>query len=87
MESSPLTQQNAQNASYEPKIVQLYLYLFNVLVNEPGEDVIPSEGYWRELFLLHPDKKRLSQILEPLTAEDVLLMQVCLRLVQMVGEC
>ena len=75
MESSPLTQQNAPDALHEPKVVQLYLYLFNVLVNEAGDDVVPSEGFWREFFLLHPDKERLSQILEPLTGNDVLSMQ------------
>lgn len=75
MESSPLTQQNKPDALHEPKIVQLYLYLFSVLVNETGGDAVPSEGFWREFFLLNPDTTRLRQILEPLTADDILLMQ------------
>jgi hypothetical protein len=41
------------------------------------EDAVLPEGFWRELFLLNPDKKRLLQILEPLTADDLLQLQVC----------
>ena len=75
MESSPLTQQF--QGTFEPKIGELYLYLFNALANEGTEDAVPTEGFWRELFLLNPDKNRLYQILDPLTSDDVLLTQVC----------
>ena len=85
MESSPLTQQNTPDTQHEPKITQLYLYLFNVLANETGEDLVPDEGFWRELFLLNPDKQRLFQILDPLTADDILHMQVCYALFFAVG--
>ncbi|KAK5451645.1 hypothetical protein LTS15_007905 [Exophiala xenobiotica] len=61
--------------SFEPKIVQLYLHLFTALANEDGEDAVPTEGYWREFFLLKPDKQRLYNILEPMTAFDLLHMQ------------
>lgn len=72
---SPLTQQLRPD-SFEPKIVQLYLHLFNVLANEDVEDAIPSEGFWSEFFLLKPDKQRLYDILEPMTAFDLLHMHV-----------
>jgi hypothetical protein len=62
--------------SFEPKIVQLYLHLFTALANEEGGDAVPTEGYWREFFLLKPDKQRLYNILEPMTALDMLHMQV-----------
>jgi len=47
-----------------------------VLANEEGEDAVPTEGYWREFFLLKPDRQRLYDILEPMTAFDLLHMQV-----------
>ncbi|KIW14485.1 hypothetical protein PV08_07269 [Exophiala spinifera] len=74
MESSPLTQLLRPN-SFEPKIVQLYLRLFTALANEDGDGSIPTEGFWREFFLLKPDKQRLYDILEPMTAFDLLHMQ------------
>ncbi|KAI1612644.1 hypothetical protein EDD37DRAFT_562530 [Exophiala viscosa] len=70
---SPLTQLLRPD-SFEPKIVQLYLHLFNVLANEDTDEDVPSEGFWRELFLLKPDKQRLYDILAPLTANDLLHM-------------
>ena len=72
---TPLTQQSRPD-SFEPKITQLYLHLFNVLANEDAEDLAPSEGFWRELFLLKSDKQRLYAILEPMTASDLVHMQV-----------
>jgi len=72
---SPLTQQLRPD-SFEPKIVQLYLHLFNVLANEDVEDAVPSEGFWSEFFLLKPDKQKLYDILEPMTAFDLLHMHV-----------
>ena len=72
---SPLPQQLRPDY-FEPKIVQLYLHLFNVLANDEAEDAVPSEGFWREFFLLKPDKQRLYDILEPMTAFDLLHMQV-----------
>ena len=75
---SPLTQQLRPD-SFEPKITQLYLHLFNVLANDEADEAdeaVPSEGFWREFFLLKPDKQRLYEILEPMTAFDLLHMQV-----------
>jgi hypothetical protein len=72
---APLTQQSRPD-SFEPKITQLYLHLFNVLANEEVDDAVPSEGFWREFFLLKPEKQRLYDILEPLTASDLTHMQV-----------
>ncbi|KAJ9605507.1 hypothetical protein H2200_010164 [Cladophialophora chaetospira] len=71
---APLTQQSRPD-SFEPKITQLYLHLFNVLPNEDADDAVPSEGFWRELFLLKSDKQRLYDILEPMTASDLVHMQ------------
>jgi hypothetical protein len=73
---SPLTQQLRPD-TFEPKIVQLYLHLFNVLANDDSlEDPVPSEGFWREFFLLRPDKQRLFEILEPMTASELLHIHV-----------
>ena len=73
---SPLTQQLRPD-TFEPKIVQLYLHIFNVLPNdETLEDPTPSEGFWREFFLLKPDKQRLYEILEPITASELLHMHL-----------
>ena len=45
--------------------------------NQVENDVALSEGFWRELFLLPADKARLIEILDPLTADDLLHTQVC----------
>jgi hypothetical protein len=39
--------------------------------------VVPSEGFWREFFLLPPAKGHLRQVLEHLTGDDILQLQVC----------
>ncbi|KAH0829536.1 hypothetical protein FOPE_10229 [Fonsecaea pedrosoi] len=75
---TPLTQQTRPD-SFEPKIIQLYLHLFNVLANEDGDESVPSEGFWREFFLHKPDKQRLYDILEPMTAFDLVHMQTQMR--------
>ena len=89
MEPSPLTQQPRPH-TFEPKVAELYLHLLGVpytllhaagsrllTLSQTEEDAVLPEGFWRELFLLNPDKKRLLQILEPLTADDLLQLQVC----------
>lgn len=35
-----------------------------------------SEGYWREFFLLRPDKATLQQLLNDLSPDDLLHLQV-----------
>ena len=73
---SPLTQQLRPDI-FEPKIIQLYLHIFNVLPNDDTlNDPTPSEGFWREFFLLKPDKQRLFEILEPITASELLHMNL-----------
>lgn len=64
--TSPLTRQTQE--SFQPKIVQLYSELFNL----NDEDFSPSEGFWREFYLLKPEKQKFTDILEPLTADDLL---------------
>lgn len=76
MDASPLTQE-ARPQSFEPKIVQLYLSFFNAPANEANDEAQPSEGFWTELFLLNPDKRRLYEILKPRTAGELLQIQVC----------
>lgn len=70
MEVSPLTRQT-RPASFQPKIAQLYDDLFR----QEDHDFASSEGFWGEFFLLRPDKARLGEQLEYLTAEDLLHLQ------------
>ncbi|CEJ62358.1 hypothetical protein PMG11_10859 [Penicillium brasilianum] len=71
MEASPLTQQSRPE-TFTPKIVQLYETLFKA-----SEDVYvePSEGFWREFFLLPPDRARLHSLLDGLTPDETLHLQ------------
>ncbi|CAG8946804.1 unnamed protein product [Penicillium salamii] len=69
MDISPLTQQSRPD-SFQPKIVQLYENLFKA-----ADDVDPSEGFWREFFLLPPDRKQLHAILDNLSPDDTLSLQ------------
>ncbi|KAL1958134.1 hypothetical protein VTO42DRAFT_4989 [Malbranchea cinnamomea] len=66
IEASPLTQQTRPD-TFQPKIVQLYETLF---LNQALLEL--SEGFWREFFLLPPDRSSLSQILNSLSPDDVL---------------
>ncbi|KAI9812386.1 MAG: hypothetical protein M1832_000421 [Thelocarpon impressellum] len=69
MEPSPLTQQTRPE-SFQQKIVELYEGLF-----KEDEDVEKSEGFWREFFLLRPDKASLQRIQGDLSADDLLHLQ------------
>jgi hypothetical protein len=40
------------------------------------EDREKSEGYWREFFLLKPDKATLQKIILELSPDDLLHLQV-----------
>ena len=40
------------------------------------EDDVSSEGFWREFFLLRPDKASLQRILDDLSPDDLLHYQV-----------
>ncbi|QQK45750.1 UPF0588 membrane protein [Penicillium digitatum] len=70
MDASPLTQQSRPE-SFKPKIVQLYENLFKV-----ADDAEPSEGFWRELFLLPPDRNQLHAILDQLSPDDTIGLQI-----------
>lgn len=48
----------------------------SIKVDHDG-DIVLSEGFWRELFLLPADELRLSQVLDSLTPDDLLHLQVC----------
>lgn len=71
--TSPLTRE--VHDSFQPKIVQLYCTLFNLDGHEGDEDRTLSEGFWREFFLLKPAKQKFFNVLEPLTAQDLLRAQ------------
>lgn len=73
MEVSPLTQ-DRRPVSFQHKIAQLY----DDLLREE-EDSIISDGFWREFFLLKPDRLSLQGRLESLSANDLLHLQVLLR--------
>ncbi|PIG83570.1 hypothetical protein AARAC_009072 [Aspergillus arachidicola] len=67
---SPLTQQTRPE-TFKPKVVQLYENLLQTSdYNEP------SEGFWREFFLLPPDRSQLSSILDQLSPDETLNLQV-----------
>ncbi|KAJ9256611.1 hypothetical protein DTO207G8_2614 [Paecilomyces variotii] len=70
MEASPLTQQSRPE-TFKPKIVQLYEILFNTT-----EYAEPSEGFWREFFLLGPDRSQLRGILDKLSPDETLNLQL-----------
>ncbi|KAJ2892244.1 hypothetical protein MKZ38_010098 [Zalerion maritima] len=65
MEPSPLTQQ-ARPEVFQQKIVQLYEQLFIV------DDDEQTEGFWKEFFLLKPDRLSLRRILEEESPDDLL---------------
>lgn len=69
---SPLTRE--VHDTFQPKIIQLYSTLFNLHVQDAADE-LPSEGFWREFFLLKPVKNSFHNVLEPLLAEDLLLIQ------------
>ncbi|TVY19041.1 UPF0668 protein [Lachnellula arida] len=69
MEPSPLTQQ-ARPEVFQQKIVELYEALF-----KDEDDNEKSEGFWREFFLLRPDKATLQHILDGSGPDDLLHLQ------------
>ncbi|KAM0335068.1 hypothetical protein ACHAQA_000102 [Verticillium albo-atrum] len=66
MEASPLTRQ-PQPEVFQPKIVLLYDSLFKY-----DDTTERTEGFWREFFLLRPDRNALKALLDGLSAADVL---------------
>ncbi|EPQ63839.1 Bgt-3334 [Blumeria graminis f. sp. tritici] len=71
MEPSPLTLQ-ARPDVFQQKVVSLYQQLF-----KDEDEVETTEGFWKELFLLKPDKPALLQLIDSLSPEDLLQFQVC----------
>ncbi|KAI1084332.1 DUF1741-domain-containing protein [Whalleya microplaca] len=70
MEASPLTQQ-ARPEIFQQKIVQLYDALF-----KDDEDIEEKlEGFWREFFLLNPDRASLQKTLDELGPDDLISLQ------------
>ncbi|KKK22806.1 hypothetical protein P175DRAFT_0470160 [Aspergillus ochraceoroseus IBT 24754] len=69
MMESPLTQQSRPE-TFKPKIVQLYENLF-----QNSDFAEPSEGFWREFFLLPPDRARLRSVLDSLGPDETLNLQ------------
>ncbi|GJN75141.1 hypothetical protein VFPFJ_06687 [Purpureocillium lilacinum] len=69
MEASPLTRQPPPEV-FTPKIVELYSSLL-----KDDEYAEKSEGFWREFFLLRPDRATLRTILSDLSPADVLHLE------------
>ncbi|KAK4059381.1 hypothetical protein Trihar35433_10983 [Trichoderma harzianum] len=69
MEASPLTRQ-PQPEVFVPKIIELYSVLF-----KEEDDGDKSEGFWREFFLLRPDRPTLRKILNDIHPADLLLLE------------
>ncbi|KAK3984310.1 hypothetical protein QBC44DRAFT_337215 [Cladorrhinum sp. PSN332] len=70
MEPSPLTHQPRPEV-FQPKIVRLYEALFKDY-SEDDADADKSEGFWKEFFLLKPDRPSLKRILDEITPGDLL---------------
>ncbi|KAK4155275.1 hypothetical protein C8A00DRAFT_13676 [Chaetomidium leptoderma] len=70
MEPSPLTHQPRPEV-FQPKIVRLYEALFK----DDSDEVDRSEGFWKEFFLLRPDRPSLRLILEETGPNDLLQLQ------------
>ncbi|KAJ9149245.1 DUF1741-domain-containing protein [Pleurostoma richardsiae] len=69
MEQSPLTQQPRPEA-FQQKIVHLYEELF-----KDEDEADKTEGFWREFFLLKPDRASLRRILDALPPGDLLHLE------------
>lgn len=65
-----MTQQE-RPATFEPKIAQLYDELFQ----RDEQTLDDSSGFWREFFLLKPDRARLRIRLQSLDSTDLLHLQ------------
>jgi hypothetical protein len=50
--------------------------LNSLTASQDEEDHEKSEGYWREFFLLKPDKATLQKIIVELSPDDLLHLQV-----------
>ncbi|QPH09831.1 hypothetical protein C2857_000854 [Epichloe festucae Fl1] len=70
MEASPLTRQPPPEV-FTPKIIELYSALFKD--DYDGEE--KSDGFWREFFLLRPDRQSLRNLLNNIPPSDVLLFE------------
>ncbi|KAJ5054208.1 uncharacterized protein L3040_000489 [Drepanopeziza brunnea f. sp. 'multigermtubi'] len=70
MEPSPLTQQ-ARPEVFQQKVVALYHELF-----KDEEDSETTEGFWKEFFLLKPDKATLQNLIGELSPDDLSHLQV-----------
>lgn len=85
MDPSPLTQQ-ARPEVFQQKVVALYEELFKVGVHiasslgitntAQDEEEDKSEGFWKEFFLLKPDKATLQKTIDQLSPDDLLHLQV-----------
>ncbi|KAF6817392.1 hypothetical protein CPLU01_13593 [Colletotrichum plurivorum] len=70
MEASPLTRQSPPEV-FKPKVVELYESLFK----DDDDDDERSEGFWREFFLLRPDRPALRRLLDGLGPAAMLAME------------
>ncbi|KAL8838250.1 MAG: hypothetical protein Q9176_005179 [Flavoplaca citrina] len=71
MQASPLTQQH-RPSSFQPKIDSLYEEIFET---RDDAELDFDDGFWREVFLLRPDKSNLRRRLENISVDDLLRIQ------------
>ncbi|KAL1855363.1 hypothetical protein Daus18300_011081 [Diaporthe australafricana] len=74
MDKSPLTQQPRPEA-FQQKIVGLYDELFKDDQDSADHDGQHSEGFWREFFLLKPDRPSLRRTFDQLSPADLLHLE------------
>ncbi|KAG8162500.1 hypothetical protein KVR01_008265 [Diaporthe batatas] len=74
MDRSPLTQQPRPEA-FQQKIVQLYDELFKDDQDAQDSDGQHPEGFWREFFLLRPDRPSLRRLFDRLSPADLLHLE------------
>ncbi|KAL2265841.1 hypothetical protein VTJ83DRAFT_6941 [Remersonia thermophila] len=70
MEPSPLTHQPRPEV-FQPKIVRLYEALFK----DDSDETERSEGFWKEFFLLRPDRPSLREILDDIDPNELLQLE------------
>ncbi|KAL1648048.1 hypothetical protein SLS58_002373 [Diplodia intermedia] len=75
MEPSPLTQVSRPD-TFQPKIVKLYGALFQLSNADDEQDHEQSEGFWQEFFLLKPDPPSLRRVLQGLSPDQMLHLQI-----------
>lgn len=67
---------NVSSNSYLCGILSFVPILTRYAYVKTSDYADPSEGFWREFFLLSPDKEQLQRVLDQLSPDDLLDLQV-----------